>query len=109
MSAAESELVDALNERRRAMGLVEVRLRSDETQQAGTCAQKNLVNKTLSHCGHEVLFKGRSGSTPAQIMTVWFNSPLHRQALTYANSRNAGPAIAIDDDGTLVAALAIDY
>ncbi|MFE2559933.1 CAP domain-containing protein [Streptomyces sp. NPDC059352] len=109
MSADESELVDALNERRRAMGLAEVRLRSSEVQQAGTCAQKNLLNDSLSHCGHEVLFKGTRGTTPQQIMTAWFNSPLHKQALTYADSRNAGPAIAIDADGTLVAALAIDY
>ncbi|MFD8970822.1 MULTISPECIES: hypothetical protein [unclassified Streptomyces] len=109
MSADESALLDALNERRRAMGLVEVRLRSDEFQHADACAQKSLLNGALSHCGHEVLFQGTKGATPEQIMEAWFKSPLHKQALTYTTSRNAGPAIVTDADGTLVAALAIDY
>ncbi|MFD8973801.1 CAP domain-containing protein [Streptomyces sp. NPDC059593] len=109
MSAKESQLLDALNDRRRAMGLTEVRLRTDELQQADTCAQQSLANHKLSHCGHEVLYMGGDGASAEDIMGAWFDSPLHKQALTYATSRNAGPAIAVGSDGTLVAALTIDY
>ncbi|MFC9331211.1 hypothetical protein [Kitasatospora sp. NPDC057015] len=91
------------------MGLVEVHLRNIEVQEADACAQKSLANHSLSHCGHEDLFAGSKSNTPEQIMDAWFKSPLHKEALTYASSRNAGPAIAIDSSGNLVAAFNIDY
>jgi hypothetical protein len=42
------------------------------------------------------------------MINAWFNSPGHKQALTYASSRFAGPAIVFN--GTRqIAAINIDY
>ncbi|MFJ1709735.1 hypothetical protein [Kitasatospora sp. NPDC088346] len=109
LTADESKLLDLLNERRKAMGLAEVHPRSNEIQQADACTQKNLANHTLTHCGYEVLYKGGKGTTPEQLIDAWFNSPKHKEALTHATSRNAGPSIATDSAGTLIAAINIDY
>jgi uncharacterized protein YkwD len=100
-------LVTLLNERRRALGLPEVRENADNVEAARDCAQQNVDNGTFGHCGHEVLYAG--GNNPQAIMDAWFSSPAHKQALTYASSRNAGAAIIDRGDGSVIAALNIDY
>ncbi|WP_030777848.1 CAP domain-containing protein, partial [Streptomyces sp. NRRL F-2664] len=82
---------------------------ADAAQRTATCVQKNAQQANLEHCGHEVLFKGGIGTPPERIIEAWFNSPGHRKALTYPGSRNAGPAIVTNAEGTAIfAAINID-
>ena len=103
-----ARLIRLLNERRRTLGLVEVKESPDLVKAAQACSRRNLEARTLSHCGHEVLFKGGEGTSPERIVDAWFSSEGHRNALTYTSSRNAGGAMVIAD-GQLVAAINIDY
>lgn len=108
MSAAEQRLLVLLNERRRALGLPAVELRTTEQRAAETCVKQNLDTGAFEHCGHEVLWASSGNSSPEQMINAWFNSPGHKQALTYASSRFAGPAIVFN--GTRqIAAINIDY
>ncbi len=108
VSAAERRLLVLLNERRRALGLSEVKLGTTQQRAAEACVRQNLDAGGLQHCGHEVLFASSGNSSPEQMIEAWFNSPGHRTALTYAGSRFAGPAIVYN--GTRqVAAINIDY
>ncbi|MFI9811783.1 CAP domain-containing protein [Saccharothrix variisporea] len=107
--ATSGRLLTLLNERRRTLGLPEVNESSDLVEAARSCAEKSARQDELEHCGHEVLFASSgTGTTPEEIMAAWFTSPAHKQALTYASSRNAGAAIILAN-GRLVAALNIDY
>ncbi|WCN82636.1 sigma-70 family RNA polymerase sigma factor [Micromonospora sp. LH3U1] len=108
VSAAEQRLLVLLNERRRALGLTEVKLRTTEQRAAEACVKQNLDTGAFEHCGHEVLFASSGNSSPEQMIEAWFNSPGHKTALTYASSRFAGPAIVFN--GTRqIAAINIDY
>ncbi|WP_433552974.1 sigma-70 family RNA polymerase sigma factor [Micromonospora zamorensis] len=108
VSAAEQRLLVLLNERRRALGLSEVKLRTTEQRAAETCVKQNLDTGAFEHCGHEVLWASSGNSSPEQMIDAWFNSPGHKTALTYASSRYAGPAIVFN--GTRqIAAINIDY
>ncbi|WP_330464094.1 sigma-70 family RNA polymerase sigma factor [Micromonospora zamorensis] len=108
VSAAEQRLLVLLNERRRALGLPAVELRTTEQRAAETCVKQNLDTGAFEHCGHEVLWASSGNSSPEQMINAWFNSPGHKQALTYASSRFAGPAIVFN--GTRqIAAINIDY
>ncbi|MET8230369.1 sigma-70 family RNA polymerase sigma factor [Micromonospora sp. NPDC005298] len=108
VSAAEQRLLVLLNERRRALGLPEVKMRTNEQRAAESCVKQNLDAGTMTHCGHEVLFASSGNSSPEQMIAAWFNSPAHKTALTYASSRFAGPAIVYN--GTRqVSAINIDY
>ncbi|NYH45304.1 RNA polymerase sigma factor (sigma-70 family) [Micromonospora jinlongensis] len=108
VSAAEQRLLVLLNERRRALGLTEVKMRTTEQRAAEACVKQNLDAGGLAHCGHEVLFASTGNSSPEQIINAWFNSPGHKTALTYASSRYAGPAIAYNGSRQ-IAAINIDY
>ncbi|MGW5849841.1 CAP domain-containing protein [Streptomyces sp. NPDC055254] len=102
-------MLTLLNERRRGLGLPEVERSDSLARAARTCVQKNAQQANLEHCGHEVLFKGGTGTPPERIIEAWFNSPGHRKALTYPGSRNAGPAIVTNAEGTAIfAAINID-
>ncbi|MER7591048.1 sigma-70 family RNA polymerase sigma factor [Micromonospora sp. NPDC127501] len=108
VSAAEQRLLVLLNERRRALGLPEVTMRTTEQRAAESCVRQNLDAGTMTHCGHEVLFASSGNSPPEQMIEAWFNSPGHKTALTYSSSRYAGPAIVFN--GTRqIAAINIDY
>ncbi|MFI7660991.1 sigma-70 family RNA polymerase sigma factor [Micromonospora parva] len=108
VSTAEHRLLVLLNERRRALGLPEVKMRTNEQNAAESCVKQNLDAGTFTHCGHEVLFASSGNSSPEQMIEAWFNSPGHKTALTYASSRFAGPAIVYN--GTRqIAAINIDY
>ncbi|MFG1780597.1 sigma-70 family RNA polymerase sigma factor [Micromonospora sp. NPDC049048] len=108
VSAAERRLLVLLNERRRALGLPEVKLGTTQHRAAEVCVKQNLDAGTMKHCGHEVLFASSGNSSPEQMIEAWFNSPGHKTALTYSSSRFAGPAIVFN--GTRqVAAINIDY
>ncbi|MET8551850.1 sigma-70 family RNA polymerase sigma factor [Micromonospora zamorensis] len=108
VSAAEQRLLVLLNERRRELGLTEVKLRTTEQRAAEACVKQNLDTGAFEHCGHEVLFASSGNTSPEQMINAWFNSPGHKTALTYASSRYAGPAIVFN--GTRqVAAINIDY
>lgn len=110
--AAEStsgRLLTLLNDRRRALGLPAVDENRELVETARSCAEQNVRQGGLTHCGHEVLFRSSgTGTPPEQIMEAWFASPGHKQALTYDSSRHAGAAVIVID-GALVAALSIDY
>ncbi|MER5604591.1 sigma-70 family RNA polymerase sigma factor [Micromonospora tulbaghiae] len=108
VSAAERRLLVLLNERRRALGLTEVKLGAAQHREAEACVRKNLNAGGLQHCGHEVLFASSGNSSPEQMIEAWFNSPGHKTALTYASSRFAGPAI-VFNGSRQVAAINIDY
>ncbi|WP_259275819.1 sigma-70 family RNA polymerase sigma factor [Micromonospora chalcea] len=108
LSAAERRLLVLLNERRRALGLNEVKLGTAQHREAESCVRKNLTASGLQHCGHEVLFASSGNSSPEQMIEAWFNSPGHKTALTYASSRFAGPAI-VFNGSRQVAAINIDY
>ncbi|MCT2277915.1 sigma-70 family RNA polymerase sigma factor [Micromonospora chalcea] len=108
VSAPERRLLVLLNERRRALGLTEVKLGAAQHREAETCVRKNLNAGGLQHCGHEVLFASSGNSSPEQMIEAWFNSPGHKTALTYASSRFAGPAI-VFNGSRQVAAINIDY
>ncbi|WP_051708416.1 sigma-70 family RNA polymerase sigma factor [Micromonospora parva] len=108
VSAAEQRLLVLLNERRRALGLPEVKMRTNEQDAAETCVKQNLDAGTFTHCGHEVLFASSGNSSPEQMIEAWFNSPGHKTALTYASSRFAGPAI-VSNGTRQIAAINIDY
>ncbi|MGW4498614.1 sigma-70 family RNA polymerase sigma factor [Micromonospora sp. NPDC004336] len=108
VSAAEQRLLVLLNERRRALGLPEVRLRTTEHRAAESCVKRNLDAGTFEHCGHEVLWASSGNSSPEQMIEAWFNSPGHKTALTYASSRYAGPAI-VWNGTRQIAAINIDY
>ncbi|MCF0091562.1 sigma-70 family RNA polymerase sigma factor [Micromonospora sp. MH99] len=108
VSAAEQRLLVLLNERRRALGLPEVAMRTNEQRAAEACVKQNLDAGTMTHCGHEVLFASSGTATPEQMIEVWFNSPAHKDALTYASSRFAGPAI-VSNGTRQIAAINIDY
>lgn len=103
-------MITLLNDRRRALGLPEIRENAREVEASVACAETNVKNGSgLTHCGHEVLFWSSGGPSPEQIMEAWFNSPGHKRALTYGSSRNAGAAIVAKPGGGIVAALTIDY
>jgi hypothetical protein len=87
--------------------LPEVQQSADLVAAAHDCTEKNAAQGTMEHCGHEVLYAG--GNSPESMMEAWFNSPAHKQALTYESSRNAGAAIVSRSDGAVVAAINIDY
>ncbi|MEU7930815.1 sigma-70 family RNA polymerase sigma factor [Micromonospora echinofusca] len=108
VSAAEQRLLVLLNERRRALGLPEVSLRTTEQRAAEACVKQNLDAGTFEHCGHEVLWASSGNSSPEQMIEAWFNSPGHKTALTYASSRFAGPAI-VWNGTRQIAAINIDY
>ncbi|MFC8296466.1 sigma-70 family RNA polymerase sigma factor [Micromonospora orduensis] len=108
VSAAEQRLLVLLNERRRALGLTEVKMRTNEHNLAEDCVKRNLDAGTFEHCGHEVLFASSGNSSPEQMIEAWFNSPGHKTALTYASSRYAGPAI-VYNGSRQIAAINIDY
>ncbi|MEU4788388.1 sigma-70 family RNA polymerase sigma factor [Micromonospora tulbaghiae] len=108
LSAAERRLLVLLNERRRALGLNEVKLGTAQHRAAESCVRQNLNGSGLQHCGHEVLFASSGNSSPEQMIEAWFNSPGHKTALTYASSRFAGPAI-VFNGSRQVAAINIDY
>lgn len=108
VSAAEQRLLVLLNERRRALGLTEVKMRANEHNLAEDCVKRNLDAGTFEHCGHEVLFASSGNSSPEQMIEAWFNSPGHKTALTYASSRYAGPAI-VYNGSRQIAAINIDY
>ncbi|AXO33551.1 sigma-70 family RNA polymerase sigma factor [Micromonospora sp. B006] len=108
LSAAERRLLVLLNERRRALGLNEVKLGTAQHREAESCVRQNLNASGLQHCGHEVLFASSGNSSPEQMIEAWFNSPGHKTALTYASSRFAGPAI-VFNGSRQVAAINIDY
>ncbi|MDW3846421.1 sigma-70 family RNA polymerase sigma factor [Micromonospora sp. BRA006-A] len=109
VSAAERRLLVLLNERRRALGLTEVKLGAAQHRDAEACVRQNLnAGSGLQHCGHEVLFASSGNSSPEQMIEAWFNSPGHKTALTYASSRFAGPAI-VFNGSRQVAAINIDY
>ena len=109
VSAAERRLLVLLNERRRALGLNEVKLGAAQHREAESCVRQNLnAGSGLKHCGHEVLFASSGNSSPEQMIEAWFNSPGHKTALTYASSRFAGPAI-VFNGSRQVAAINIDY
>ncbi|WP_433495198.1 sigma-70 family RNA polymerase sigma factor [Micromonospora sp. CA-248089] len=108
LSAAERRLLVLLNERRRALGLTEVKLGTAQHREAESCVRQNLNASGLQHCGHEVLFASSGNSSPEQMIEAWFNSPGHKAALTYASSRFAGPAI-VFNGSRQVAAINIDY
>ncbi|WP_307856250.1 sigma-70 family RNA polymerase sigma factor [Micromonospora sp. C32] len=109
VSAAERRLLVLLNERRRALGLTEVKLGPAQHREAEACVRKNLnAGSGLTHCGHEVLFASSGTATPEQMIEAWFNSPGHKTALTYTGSRFAGPAI-VSNGSRQVAAINIDY
>ena len=97
-----------LNQRRRALGLTEVKLGAKQQQAAEACVKKNLDAGTFNHCGYEVLWASTVNSPPEHMIEVWFNSPGHREALTHPTSRNAGPAI-VWNGRRQVAAINIDY
>ncbi|MFE9468737.1 CAP domain-containing protein [Streptomyces virginiae] len=102
-------MLTLLNERRRGLGLPDVERSDSLARAARTCVQKNAQQANLEHCGHEVLFTGGIGTPPERIIEAWFNSPGHRKALTYPGSRNAGPAIVTNAEGTAIfAAINID-
>ncbi|MEU8182101.1 sigma-70 family RNA polymerase sigma factor [Micromonospora sp. NPDC049047] len=108
VSATEQRLLVLLNERRRALGLPAVALRTTEHRAAEECVKKNLDAGTMTHCGHEVLFASSGTATPEGMIEAWFNSPDHKTALTYASSRFAGPAI-VSNGSRQIAAINIDY
>ncbi|MDM4778764.1 MULTISPECIES: sigma-70 family RNA polymerase sigma factor [unclassified Micromonospora] len=109
LSAAERRLLVLLNERRRALGLTEVKLGTTQHRAAESCVRQNLnAGSGLTHCGHEVLFASSGTATPEQMIEAWFNSPGHKTALTYTGSRFAGPAI-VSNGSRQVAAINIDY
>ena len=109
VSAAERRLLVLLNERRRALGLTEVKLGAAQHRDAEACVRQNLnAGSGLTHCGHEVLFASSGTATPEQMIEAWFNSPGHKTALTYASSRFAGPAI-VSNGSRQIAAINIDY
>lgn len=109
VSAAERRLLVLLNERRRALGLTEVKLGAAQHRDAEACVRQNLnAGSGLKHCGHEVLFASSGTATPEQMIEAWFNSPGHKTALTYTGSRFAGPAI-VSNGSRQVAAINIDY
>ncbi len=96
-----------LNKHRRELGLREVKLGADQSKAARECVKENLDSHNFEHCGHEVLHSG--STSPEVIVDDWFWSPGHKQALTYDSSNYAGPAIGIDAEGTVIAAINIDY
>lgn len=104
----EAGMIKVLNERRRALGLPMVKRSPALEQAARDCAKQNWKRGTFEHCGHEVLYKGGNLS-PEKLIEMWFSSPGHHQALTYASSRNAGAAMVPGPDGSFIAALNIDY
>lgn len=104
----EARMIKVLNNRRRALGLPLVRRSTDLEKAARECAEDNWENGTFEHCGHEVLYKGGSIS-PEDLIATWFSSAAHKAALTYDSSRNAGAAIVPGPDGSVIAALNIDY
>ncbi|WP_229400872.1 sigma-70 family RNA polymerase sigma factor [Micromonospora okii] len=108
VSAAEQRLLVLLNERRRALGLPEVKLGATQHREAESCVKRNLDAGSFEHCGHEVLFASSGNSSPEQMIEAWFNSPGHKTALTYASSRFAGPAI-VWNGTRQIAAINIDY
>ncbi|WP_374539176.1 sigma-70 family RNA polymerase sigma factor [Micromonospora aurantiaca (nom. illeg.)] len=109
VSAAERRLLVLLNERRRALGLTEVKLGAAQHRDAEACVRQNLnAGSGLKHCGHEVLFASSGTATPEQMIEAWFNRPGHKTALTYTGSRFAGPAI-VSNGSRQVAAINIDY
>ena len=101
-----------LNERRRALGLPDVKENAQQVQAAQACADKNAARQPgpSEHCGYEVLYWSPSISlaTPEEMMETWFNSPGHKAALTHPTSRNAGAGSAVGPSG-LISALNIDY
>ncbi len=104
------ELVDELNDRRRDFDLPPVEFSPELAAEAEQCATENLQRRALAHCDHEVLWMGGIGTSPEQLLEAWFNSELHKQALTYPTSTRAGGALVVDlSTGLAVAALRIDY
>jgi RNA polymerase sigma factor (sigma-70 family) len=108
LSAAERRLLVLLNERRRELGLPEVKLGASQQRAAKACVQQNLRAGTFDHCGYEVLWASGGNSPPEQMIEAWFNSPAHRAALTHPTSHYAGPAI-VWNGSRQVAAINIDY
>lgn len=105
----EEGLLKVLNDRRQALGLPQVKRGTEQSAAARQCVQVNLDNRTFDHCGHEVLYGAKADLTPEEMIDGWFSSPGHRTALTYPSSTAAGPAVGINADGRLVAAVNIDY
>jgi RNA polymerase sigma factor (sigma-70 family) len=106
-----SRLIALLNERRRALGLPDVKESAQQVQAAQACADKNAARQPgpSEHCGYEVLYWSSGNSaTPEEMMETWFDSPGHKAALTHPSSRNAGAGSAVGPSG-LVSALNIDY
>ncbi|MFI7407519.1 sigma-70 family RNA polymerase sigma factor [Streptomyces sp. NPDC049627] len=107
-----SQLITLLNERRRALGLPEVKENAQQVQAAQACADKNAARQPgpSEHCGYEVLYwsPNISLATPEEMMETWFNSPGHKAALTHPTSRTAGAGSAVGPSG-LISALNIDY
>ncbi|WP_433388929.1 sigma-70 family RNA polymerase sigma factor [Micromonospora sp. KLBMP9576] len=108
VSATEQRLLVLLNERRRALGLPEVKLGTTQQRAAESCVKQNLNAGTFEHCGHEVLHASGGRSSPEQMIEGWFNSPPHKAALTYPSSRFAGPAI-VWNGTRQISAINIDY
>lgn len=109
-ASLQREMVDELNQRRRDRGLEPVAYNQDLADEAEECARLSLARGELEHCDHEVLWMGGVGVAPEQLLDAWFNSPLHKQALTYDSSTEAGGALVVDlETGRAVAALRINY
>ncbi|WP_031078974.1 CAP domain-containing protein [Streptomyces sp. NRRL WC-3742] len=103
----EQRMLARLNKHRRELGLHEVKLGADQSKAARDCVKENLDEHNFEHCGHEVLHTGPG--SPEEIVDGWFWSPGHKQALTYDSSTYAGPAIGTNAEGTVIAAINIDY
>jgi RNA polymerase sigma factor (sigma-70 family) len=108
LSPDEQRLLVLLNERRRALGLSEVQLGTQQRQDARACVQKNLDVDSFQHCGFEALWESTGTGTPEEMIQDWFNSDAHRKMLTMPSSRYAGPAIGSNGKHQ-IAAINIDY
>ncbi|MEU6969981.1 CAP domain-containing protein [Kitasatospora aureofaciens] len=106
-AGVDQRMLARLNKHRRELGLREVKFGADQSKAARECVKVNLDGHNFEHCGHEVLQTG--GGSPEEIVDGWFWSPGHKQALTYDSSTYAGAAFGTDAEGTVIAAINIDY
>ncbi|WP_188316688.1 sigma-70 family RNA polymerase sigma factor [Solihabitans fulvus] len=105
-----SRMLTRLNEKRRELGLAEVKESPDHVKEAYDCAAGNLRAGTFEHCGYEVLYGGGGHPKPEDLVDSWFWSPRHREALTQPGSRWAGAVIVNDpEDNRYIAAINLDY
>jgi uncharacterized protein YkwD len=100
------ELVTELNRRRVQMGLKPLTYSPAMAEQSAGCAERNLIDNTLTHCGYECLAGVGKWASAAYVLNLWWHSPKHKTVLTAKNLRYAGGAM-VYGNGHAIEALTV--